>query len=92
MLYNSTKMKYLIIGFVVSVMARWSPCMAGGGTEVPEGKPTSSCRTSHEHQTQRLRAVQANEKHGQTFAFCPRHDRYCIRAASSPWWPNAPGD
>jgi hypothetical protein len=83
-------MKCLIVGFLyTAALATSLPCQAGDNSTDREKKPAKTSVSAKHHTIKQTGAAQT--AHSGT-AFCRRGDYYCIRAAASPWWPNAPGD
>jgi len=83
-------MKYFIAGFLfAAALATSLPCQAGDRSTDGEKKTTKASASTKRHSVQQTGVVAA---HPGGTAFCRRGDQYCIRAAASPWWPNAPGD
>jgi len=83
-------MKRFVVGLLFAVaVAPWFSCEAGDGSSTVEKKNSkSSISTQQRTQiTRQKRVAQTRTHHA---GFC--QDYYCVRAAASPWWPNAPGD
>jgi hypothetical protein len=83
-------MKRFAVGLLfASMMLPWAASQAGEGSIAGE-KKSSKSTTSVQQRTKivrQKRVVRAAPRHS---GFC--QDYYCVRAAASPWWPNAPGD
>jgi hypothetical protein len=84
-------MKRCVVGLLFALMMLpWATSQAGEGSIVGEKKKNSKSTTSVQQRAKivrQKRVVRAAPRHA---GFC--QDYYCVRAAASPWWPNAPGD
>lgn len=82
------EMKRYIVGFVVAAaVVPWMSCQAGDGA--PEKKKSSLSTTTQRQTVNPRRASSVTKARPDRMWFC--QDWYCVRAAASPWWPNAPG-
>jgi hypothetical protein len=81
---------FIVVFLCAAALATSLPCHAGDRS-TDEGKKTAKTSASTKHHIVQQTGVVQTAHQGST-AFCRRGDYYCIRAAASPWWPNAPGD
>jgi hypothetical protein len=86
-------MKYFVVGFLLAAALVTSlPCQAGDRSTAKDKKTAKSSTSTQQRSAQSNQQPHVVKAHLGGTAFCHRGDQYCIRAAASPWWPNAPGD
>jgi len=91
--YGCCAMRNIITGFaLIATIAVPLSSLAGDNSTGGEEKVARISAPVKHHGAEAKRQTSMIRAHHQGNAFCRRGDYYCVRAAASPWWPNAPGD